>query len=106
MATVHGDAADLVRYMTLGTVFFFYCPFGGERLARVMDALRPLARVRPLRLCFVDMPPPDLPWLAEDPTPPGGFDPVVLRRTQLHSDTGARAAAFNAATLSQLASNA
>jgi hypothetical protein len=83
--------------MTIGTVFFFYCPFSATRLARVMDALRPLAQVRPLRLCFVDMPAPDLPWLTEDPASP--HDSIALCRTQLHTDLAARAATSNAATL-------
>jgi SAM-dependent methyltransferase len=87
--TVHGDAENLISYMTTGTVFFFYCPFSGEHIARVMDALRPLAQVRPLRLCFVDMPVPDLPWLVADPAPLGDSDPIAIRRTQLHTELGA-----------------
>jgi hypothetical protein len=67
--------------MTVGTVFYFYCPFGGDRLARVMDALHSLAQVRPLRLCFVDMPVPDLPWLVEEPAP--SEEPVAICRTRI-----------------------
>jgi hypothetical protein len=28
--TVEGDAAEVVRWLPLGSTFFFYCPFGGE----------------------------------------------------------------------------
>jgi len=83
--TIHGDAESLVSYMAIGTVFFFYCPFSGERMARVMDAIRSLAVVRPLRLCFVDMPAPRLPWLIEDPASPG--DPLAVCRTRLHTES-------------------
>ena len=83
--TVRGDAEDLVRYMTTGTVFFFYCPFSGERLARVMDAIRPLAEVRPLRLCFVDMPAPALPWLVEEPATGGDSESISICRTRIHT---------------------
>ena len=31
---VAGDAADTIRSISMGTVFFLYCPFGGERLRR------------------------------------------------------------------------
>src|SRR5688500_8510382 len=33
---VQGDAAELVASMTIGTVFFLYCPFSGDRLRRVL----------------------------------------------------------------------
>jgi SAM-dependent methyltransferase len=84
--TIHGDAEKLVTHMAIGTVFFFYCPFSGERMARVIDAIRPLAAVRPLRLCFVDMPPPEVPWLVQDPAPSSG-DPIAICRTQLHAES-------------------
>ncbi|MCZ7678283.1 MAG: class I SAM-dependent methyltransferase [Sandaracinaceae bacterium] len=50
LVTVHGDAAELVRSLPTATVFFLYCPFGGARLERLLDALEPLARARPIRL--------------------------------------------------------
>src|SRR5262249_44967801 len=103
VSSVHGDAEKLVGFMTTATVFFFYCPFNGERVARVMEGLRPLAQARPLRLCFVDMPAPDLPWLVADAAPQGEFERLAIRRTRLHTDLGARAAAFNAASLATLA---
>ena len=61
---VEGDAAELVRWMTVGTVFFLYCPFSGARLERVLDALEELAGARALRVCCVDLPPLQRPWLA------------------------------------------
>ena len=61
---VEGDAADLVPFMTVGTVFFLYCPFGGARLERVLDGLEAIARTRPIRICCVGMPPLERPWLA------------------------------------------
>lgn len=82
--TLQGDAEELIGRMTTGTVFYFYCPFGGQRVERVMHALRPLAEARALRLCFVDMPAPDLPWLVADEAPQGEFDPIAVRRTRLH----------------------
>jgi len=64
---VVGDAADTVRFMTAGTVFFLYCPFGGERLERFLDGLEDLARARPIRVCCIDMPPLERPWLVRRP---------------------------------------
>ncbi len=54
---IDGDAADLVRYMAVGTVFFLYCPFGGRRLERVLDDLEAIARTRQIRVCCVGIPP-------------------------------------------------
>jgi SAM-dependent methyltransferase len=103
--TLHGDAADLVRRMAFGSVFFFYSPFGGERLMRVMDDLRPLAQVRPIRVCFVDMPPPELPWMTRDPLAPGEPASISICRTTLHTELGARIGVRNAATLARLAAS-
>lgn len=60
---VEGDALALVRRVREGTVFFLYCPFGGDRLERVLDDLAALAHARPIRVCTVGMPPLDRPWL-------------------------------------------
>ena len=65
---VAGDAADTIRLATTGTVFFLYCPFGGDRLRRFFDALEDLARTRPIRVCCVDMPPLEPPWLTRLPS--------------------------------------
>jgi hypothetical protein len=42
-------------------VFLLYCPFGGDRLAHVLASLQALSH--PIRICTVDMPVLDLPWL-------------------------------------------
>jgi SAM-dependent methyltransferase len=65
---VQGDAADLLRFITIGTVFFLYCPFGGERVQRVLDDLEAIARTRQIRVCCVHMPPLERPWLVQLPS--------------------------------------
>ncbi len=66
---IEGDAVDLVRFMTVGDVFFFYCPFGGLRLQRVLTQLQAIARTRQIRVCCVGMPPLELGWLTPLPSP-------------------------------------
>ena len=41
-----GDAAEMVGLVTIGTVFFLYCPFGGDRLRRFLVGLEELARTQ------------------------------------------------------------
>jgi SAM-dependent methyltransferase len=62
-ASVEGDAARLAGYITIGSIFFLYCPFGGERLEGVLDGLEPIAHTRPIRVCSVDLPLPRRSWL-------------------------------------------
>ena len=62
IASVEGDAAELAGDLP-GTVFFLYCPFGGERLDQVLDALERVARSRTIRVCCVDLPLPPRAWL-------------------------------------------
>ncbi len=62
-SVITGDAAMLTRYIPIGSVFFLYCPFGGQRLAAVMQSIRDIAISRPVRVCAVDMPLPEQPWL-------------------------------------------
>jgi len=64
VSTVEGDALELVGLLPTGTVFFLYCPFSGQRLERFLDALEPLARVRPIRVCCVQLPALSRPWLS------------------------------------------
>lgn len=64
IATVEGDAVRLARCIAIGSVFFFYCPFGGARLERVIDDLESIARTRVLRVVCVDLPLPPRRWLA------------------------------------------
>lgn len=60
---IHADAVDLIRFITTGTVFFLYCPFGGERLERFLDGLKSIARTLRIRVCCVHMAPLERPWL-------------------------------------------
>jgi SAM-dependent methyltransferase len=64
---IEGDAAASAAFMVTGSVFFFYCPFSGARLAKVLDDLEAIARTRPLRLCCVQLPLPPRSWLARAP---------------------------------------
>ncbi|MEQ8280913.1 MAG: hypothetical protein RMA76_36060 [Deltaproteobacteria bacterium] len=61
--TVVGDAVETLPSMEIGTVFFLYCPFGGDRIAETFAALRDIARARPIRICAVNLPVPPQPWL-------------------------------------------
>lgn len=80
---VHGDASEEVAALGAGSVFFLYCPFSGERLARFLDALEPGARAREIRVCAVDLPPLERAWLTpEDASPPGD---LVVYRSRLHA---------------------
>lgn len=63
VSVVEGDAAKLTRYLVIGSVFFLYCPFSGERLDQVIDDLEEIARTRLIRVCSVDLPLPHRPWL-------------------------------------------
>ena len=81
---IEGDAANLAGRVTIGTVFFLYCPFGGERLAKVLDELESLARTRMLRICCVDLPLPPRAWLTPDPAP---FPDLAVYRSTLHLST-------------------
>lgn len=65
---VEGDAAHMVRFIPLGTVFFLYCPFSGDRLRCFLDGLEDVARARRIRVCCVDMPPLEPVWLARVPS--------------------------------------
>jgi len=68
MRFLQGDAATLVRFIPTGTVFFLYCPFSGNRLRCFLDGLEDVARARRIRVCCVDMPPLESPWLARVPS--------------------------------------
>jgi hypothetical protein len=67
VSIIEGDAPELTGFVTTGSVFFLYCPFAGDRLARFLAGLEPLARTRRLSVCSVDLPLPPRPWLALDP---------------------------------------
>jgi SAM-dependent methyltransferase len=78
---IEGDAAELAGRMTIGTVFFLYCPFGGERLTRVLEQLETIARTRMLRVCCVDLPLPPCAWLEPDPA---AASDLTVYRSVLH----------------------
>jgi len=61
---VAAEVPPLPQPARAGTIFFLNCPFSGQRLARLLAELEPLARARPIRLCCVDLPLPPCPWLA------------------------------------------
>jgi SAM-dependent methyltransferase len=63
VSVIEGDAAKLTRYIMIGSVFFLYCPFSGDRLDRVMDDLELIAQTREIRVCSVDLPLPSRSWL-------------------------------------------
>lgn len=67
VSCIEGDAARLTRYFTIGSVFFLYCPFSGDRLANVLADLEAIARTRTIRVCAVDLPLPPCTWLVRDP---------------------------------------
>lgn len=71
---IQGDAATLIPSITMGTVFFLYCPFGGDRLRHFVDGLENLARSRQIRICCVDMPRLRRPWLAKLPSTSANLD--------------------------------
>jgi len=71
---IEGDAATAAAFMSHGSVFFFYCPFSGERLAKVLDDLEPIARTRTLRICCVDLPLPPRSWLTRAPGSGGALE--------------------------------
>lgn len=63
VSCVEGDAADLAGFIAIGTTFFLYCPFSGERLARLLGDLERIAHTRSIRICCVDLPLPTCEWL-------------------------------------------
>lgn len=62
-SVVEGDAAQLTEFISIGSVFFLYCPFSDQRLERVLDGLAAIAQTRQIRVCCVQLPLPSRPWL-------------------------------------------
>ncbi|HEV3191814.1 MAG TPA: hypothetical protein VGY54_14990, partial [Polyangiaceae bacterium] len=81
LSLVEGDAAVLTRLITIGSVFFLYCPFSGDRLERVLDDLETIAGTREIRVCCVDLPLPRRSWLTL--ASPPYADLAVYRSTRL-----------------------
>lgn len=84
--SIEGDAAKLSGLVTIGTVFFLYCPFGGERLVKVLDQLESIARTKLLRVCCVDLPLPARDWLTPDPK---HDENLAIYRSNLHPQLAA-----------------
>jgi hypothetical protein len=78
VSCIGGDAADLAVHMTMGSIFFLYCPFSGERLSKVLAGLEAIARTKTIRVCCVDLPLPPCPWLVAERREP---DLAVYRST-------------------------
>jgi hypothetical protein len=85
VSPIEGDAALLAEHISIGSVFFMYCPFSGDRLEKVLDDLESIARTRQIRVCCVDLPLPPRPWLTLG-SPPFG-DLAVYRSTLLDQPT-------------------
>jgi hypothetical protein len=92
LSTVEGDAAALAGSVAIGSIFFLYCPFSGERLSQFLRNLEPLARTRELHVCCVDLPLPPCPWLTR--ISPASRE-VSIYRSTLHDETVAGCATSN-----------
>jgi SAM-dependent methyltransferase len=78
--SVQGDAAQLAGFIAIGTVFFLYCPFSGERLAKLLAELEAIARTRTICVCCVDLPLPPCLWLTLEAAPRVGLE--IYRSTR------------------------
>jgi SAM-dependent methyltransferase len=74
---IEGDATRLTQAAAVGSVFFLYCPFSGDRLATLLRELEVVARTRTIRICCVDLPLPPCPWLTLESEP--GGDVAIYR---------------------------
>jgi SAM-dependent methyltransferase len=86
ISNVHGDAVDLTGHMMIGSVFFLYCPFSGERLRQVLVDLEAIAQTRSIRVCCVDLPLPACARLATDPGTPASV--TIHRSTDIDASVG------------------
>jgi SAM-dependent methyltransferase len=87
ISCVEGDAAKLAGFITIGSVFFLYCPFSGDRLTKVLANIEPIARTRMIRVCCVDLPLPPCSWLTLDPQLSGD---LAIYRSTLHEQAFGR----------------
>ncbi len=83
VSCVEGDAVKLTGFVSIGSVFLLYCPFSGERLAKVVADLEPLARTKMIRVCCVDLPVLACPWLTLESAPSGD---LAIYRSTLHDE--------------------
>jgi hypothetical protein len=79
LSVIEGDAAKLTDHLALGSLFFLYCPFSGERLEKILSELELIARTRQIRVCCVDLPVAPRTWLTRVPDASGGL--AVYRST-------------------------
>jgi SAM-dependent methyltransferase len=84
---VEGDATKLAGLITIGSVFFLYCPFSGDRLTKVLAELELIARTRTIRVCCVDLPLPPCSWLTLQPQLSGD---LAIYRSTLHDQASSR----------------
>jgi hypothetical protein len=68
LAADAGDPRVVTDLAAHGSVFFLYCPFSGARLSELLVALETLTQTRTLCVCSLDLPLPEQPWLAMDPS--------------------------------------
>lgn len=68
---IEGDAGGSSGAVPEGTVFFLYCPFGGDRLVNALGNLERIARRRPIRVACLDLPLPACRWLTREARPDG-----------------------------------
>jgi hypothetical protein len=80
VSTIEGDAAELAGFVTIGTVFFLYCPFSGNRLDKVLTGIELIARTRTIRVCCLDLPLPRCDWLELEA--PHSLDLAIYRSTR------------------------
>jgi SAM-dependent methyltransferase len=85
VSCIEGDAVRLTGFIATGSVFFFYCPFSGDRLVKVLGDLEVIARTRMLRVCCLDLPLPPCPWLTLE-SPLAG-DLAIYRSNGLRRST-------------------
>ena len=95
---IAGDALEQAELLARGTVFFLYCPFGGERLTQLLTTLETIARRRPIRVCCVDLPLPPCDWLVHVAAPESD---LAIYRSSSHALEDARTASVATARLLQ-----
>jgi SAM-dependent methyltransferase len=71
---VEGDATQAVETFSLGSMFFLYCPFSGERLMTLLSSLQKIASTRRIYVCCIDLPLPEQRWLEPVCTSSMDFD--------------------------------
>lgn len=81
---VAAEVPPLPEAARTGSVFLLNCPFGGDRLVRLLAELEPVARAQPIRICCVDLPLPPCPWLV----PLAASGDVEIHRSLAITETG------------------